>query len=64
MTKQVIRGAGERLKVRSGISGYSYWTWWINQFPSANPLRAGFFVMVQIEETIFSWKEAPSDFFC
>jgi hypothetical protein len=26
--------------------GYSYWTWWINRFPSANPLRAGFFVKV------------------
>jgi hypothetical protein len=43
---------------------YSYWTWWINQFPSANPLRAGFFIMVPIEEASFSWKEAPSDFFC
>ena len=52
----------ERLRAR--FDGYSYWTWWINRFPSANPLRAGFFVMVPIEVTIFSWKEAPSDFFC
>jgi diacylglycerol kinase family enzyme len=26
--------------------GCCHWTWWINRFPSANPLRAGFFVMV------------------
>jgi hypothetical protein len=32
--------------------------------PLCKPTSAGFFVMVQIEEAIFSWKEAPSDFFC
>jgi hypothetical protein len=50
--------------MNAALGRYSYWTWWINRFPSANPLRAGLFVMVQIEEAIFSWKEAPSDFFC
>jgi hypothetical protein len=46
------------------LGGCSTRTWWINRFPSANPLRAGFFVMVLIEEAIFSWKEAPSHIFC
>ena len=39
-------------------------TWWIIRFPAANPLLVGFFVMVPIEEAIFSWREGPSDFFC
>ncbi len=32
--------------------------------PLCKPTSGRFFVLVQIEEAIFSWKEAPSDFFC
>jgi hypothetical protein len=64
---QAKRREGEELSTTARDStpvGCCYWTCWINRFPSANPLRAGFFVIGEIEEAIFSWREAPSDFFC